>query len=196
MPRRTPARPATAAAPAAAGVKPPRRFWLFKTEPTTFSFEDLWAAPGRRTGWDGIRNYQARNFLRDDVRPGDGVLVYHSNAEPSGVAGIAEVVAGARADPTQFDPRSEAFDPKATRAAPIWYEVELRAVARAPRFLALETLRGFPELAGMALLRRGQRLSILPVTEKEWGKVLDEAGLVPPDAPPSETRARRTRSSG
>ncbi|MBK7876400.1 MAG: EVE domain-containing protein [Planctomycetes bacterium] len=198
MPRRPASRPAAAPpAPAPSGARPevtPRgpRYWLVKTEPETFSFEDLWAAPGRTTGWDGIRNYQARNFLRDDLRPGDGVLVYHSNATPSGVAGVAEVVAVGAPDPTQFDPRSPGFDPKATRANPIWYQAELRAVARAPRFLALEELRGLPGLAGMALLRRGQRLSVQPVTAEEWGIVLAAAGLGAPVA----TRAAAVRRPG
>lgn len=181
MPKKLPPRP-----PASE-----RRHWLFKTEPGTFSFDDLWNAPGRRTGWDGIRNHQVRNFLRDDVRPGDLVVVYHSSAEPSGVAGFAEVVAGAAPDPTQFDPRSEHFDPKSTRAAPTWLQVEVRALERAPRFVPLPALRAIPELAGMALLRRGQRLSVLPLTPAEWGRIRVEAGLEAGD--PSVRLAKRTR---
>lgn len=156
---------------------PPRRYWLLKSEPTVFSFDDLWSAPGRRTGWVGVRNYQARNFLRDDVRVGDGVLFHHSSADPSGIVGLAEVVGAAEADPTQFDARSAGYDPRARRADPPWVSITIHAVARAPRCVTMEELRRVPELAGMALLKRGQRLSVQPVTAAEWAVVVRLAGL-------------------
>lgn len=153
------------------------RHWLVKTEPESFSFEDLWRAPRRRTAWDGVRNYQARNLLRDEMALGDGVLVYHSSAEPPGVAGVAIVSGPARADPTQFDPRDEHYDPKSTRDAPRWVQVELRALARLPRFVPLAELRAERALAGMALLQKGQRLSVQPVSDAHWKRVLALGGL-------------------
>ncbi|MBI5364952.1 MAG: EVE domain-containing protein [Planctomycetes bacterium] len=154
-----------------------RRYWLLKSEPTAFAFDDLWNAPGRRTAWDGVRNYQARNFLRDEVRIGDGVLFHHSSADPSGITGLAEVVGAAAADPTQFDARSPGYDPRARRADPPWVSITIRAVARATRCVTLAELRSVPELAGMALLKRGQRLSVQPVTAAEWAVVVRLAGL-------------------
>lgn len=162
-----------------AGVPRARRHWLFKSEPGVFSFDDLWRAPKRATSWDGVRNYQARNLLRDEVRVGDLLLFHHSSADPSGIAGIARVLRGAEPDQTQFDPRSPGHDPRAQRAAPPWVSITIQAVARLPRFLALEELRRVPELAGMALLKRGQRLSVQPVTPREWGAILGLAGLDP-----------------
>lgn len=154
-------------------------YWLLKTEPESFSFDALLAAPRRRTGWDGVRNYQARNFLRDSMRVGDLVLVYHSNAEPPGVAGVARVSSGPRPDPTQFDPADPHFDPDARREAPTWIEVEIEAVARAPRYVSLDELRGDARLGRMLLLQRGQRLSVQPVQRDEWRIVLERAGLDP-----------------
>ncbi len=149
----------------------PRRYWLFKTEPEAFSFDDLLAAPGRTAGWDGVRNYQARNFLRDEVRAGDGVLVYHSNAEPTGVAGVAEVARAAYPDATAFDPAHDGYDPRSRPEAPVWVQVDVRAVERFPRVVALAELRAAPALAEMVVLRRGNRLSVTPVTAAEWRAV-------------------------
>ncbi len=154
-------------------------YWLFKTEPESFSFDDLVRAPRSRTAWDGVRNYQARNFLRDDVKAGDGVLVYHSSTEPPGVAGVARVVGEGAVDPTQFDPRDEHYDPKSERATPRWIQVEIEAAFAMPRFLSLDELRADPRLMGMALLQRGQRLSIQPVKPAEWRVVLELAGADP-----------------
>jgi len=148
-----------------------RRYWLFKSEPAEFGFDDLLAAPGRTAAWDGVRNYQARNFLRDDVRVGDGVLFYHSNAEPAGVAGLAEVAAAASPDPTAFDPGHPGFDPKCRPDAPTWLQVEIRGVERFARVVALAALRAEPALADMLVLRRGNRLSVTPVTAPEWAAV-------------------------
>jgi predicted RNA-binding protein with PUA-like domain len=155
------------------------RYWLFKSEAECFPYDALERAPRQRTAWDGIRNYQARNFLRDDCRPGDGVLFYHSNGDPPGIAGIARIVGAARPDPTQFDPADEHFDPKSRREAPTWVEVEIEAVVKLSRFVALEALRARPDLAGMRLLQRGQRLSVMPVEPAEWRAVLALGGVDP-----------------
>src|SRR4029077_13487558 len=135
-------------------------YWLFKSEPSCFSFADLEAAPDRTTGWDGVRNYQARNFLRDQVRRGDGVLFYHSSADPPAIAGLAEVVEEGHPDPTAFDPDAPHFDPKSDRGEPTWYQVSIRAVRAIDPPLELPRLRTVAELAGMELLRKGSRLSI------------------------------------
>ncbi|MCK6448032.1 MAG: EVE domain-containing protein [Planctomycetes bacterium] len=157
--------------------KSDRRFWLLKSEPSVFSFDDLWNAKGRRTAWEGVRNYQARNFMRDDMRVGDGVLFYHSSADPTGVAGFAEVASAPYPDPTQFEPTSEAFDPDSDRASPTWILVDVKARERAPKFVTLDALRANPALASMGVLRRGNRLSVQPVTAAEWLAVRRLAGL-------------------
>lgn len=154
-----------------------RRTWLFKTEPTSFSFDDLLAAPLARTHWDGVRNHQARNLLRDEVKRGDLVFVYHSSAEPTGIAGLARVVGESTADPTQFDPRDEHFDPKSTPTAPTWVQVEIEALARLPRFVELAALKREPRLARMRVVQRGSRLSIQPVDPAEARVVFALAGL-------------------
>ena len=146
--------------------------WLFKSEPGCFSFADLMAAPGRRTGWDGVRNYQARNLLRDEVKVGDRVFFYHSNADPPAIAGIAEVVESSHPDPTAFDPAAEHFDPKSDRSQPTWYQVTIRAVRAIDPPLGLPELRSVPALANMELLRKGSRLSVQPVREAEWEAIL------------------------
>lgn len=151
--------------------------WLLKTEPTSFSFDDLWSAPQRTTGWSGVRNHQAKLFLRDVMRVGDLVLLYHSSAEPTGVAGIARIASAARPDATQFDPADDHFDAKSTRANPTWWEVEVQALARCARFVTLAEIRAIPELSGMALLQRGQRLSIQPVEAADFARVLARAGM-------------------
>lgn len=158
-------------------------FWLFKSEPDCFSFGDLCAAPGQTTGWDGIRNFQARNFLRDDVRVGDRVLYYHSNANPPAIAGIAEVVEAAHPDPTAFDPEADHFDPKSRMESPTWYQVAIRAVCPIDPPLGLPQLRQVEALAGMELLRKGSRLSIQPVRDDEWAAVLSLANLTHDLAP-------------
>lgn len=154
-----------------------RRNWLMKSEPDVFSFADLWRAKRRTTQWDGVRNYQARNIMRDAMRVGDGVLFYHSNTRPSGVAGIAEVASEAYPDPSQFDPSDPHFDPGSSRDAPRWVAVDVRAVERLPAFVSLEALRAERRLAGMAVLKRGNRLSITPVSAAEWKLVRALGGL-------------------
>jgi predicted RNA-binding protein with PUA-like domain len=158
---------------------PPRKrqYWLVKSEPSTFSFADLLASPGRTTCWDGVRNYQARNLMRDGMRVGDRVLFYHSSTEPAAVVGVCEVVREAYPDPTQFDPKSEYFDPKSRADDPTWLMVDLRALEQFPAPLTLSELRDAPALAGMELLRRGSRLSVQPVTAEQFATVRGLAGL-------------------
>jgi len=142
-------------------------YWLFKSEPDCFSFADLCASPGRTTGWDGVRNFQARNFLRDEIKAGDGVLFYHSNASPPAIAGLAEVVEEGHPDPTAFDPSADHPDPKSRPDAPTWFQVKIRAVRPIEPALGLPGLREVAALAGMELLRKGSRLSIQPVSPDE-----------------------------
>jgi predicted RNA-binding protein with PUA-like domain len=158
-----------------------KQIWLLKTEPQSFSFDDLLRAPRRRTAWDGVRNYQARNFLRDDVSEGDLVLVYHSSSDPSGVVGLARVVRAAAPDPTQFDPRDEHFDPAAKSSAPTWVQIEIEALERLPRFVTLAALKQDPRLGRMLVVQRGQRLSVQPVQIGEARAVLELGGLDPGD---------------
>lgn len=150
----------------------PRHYWLFKSEPEVFSLEDLQREPHRTAGWDGIRNYQARNFLRDDVHKGDGVLFYHSNAKPNAVVGTATVVKGAYPDPTAFDPAEKYFDPKSDPENPRWFAVDVRYESSFAEPLTLPMLREVKALADTMLLRRGMRLSIQPVKSAEWNAVL------------------------
>jgi predicted RNA-binding protein with PUA-like domain len=156
---------------------PKRRYWLLKSEPEVFSFEDLLAAKGRRTFWDGVRNYTARNTLRDDMKLGDGVLFYHSNTKPPGIAGVAKVVREGYPDPTQFDAKDPHYDPKARQDDPRWMMVDIEAVLPLERYVALDELRAAPGLRDMALVQRGQRLSVQPVSAGEWRAVLKMGGL-------------------
>ncbi len=142
-----------------------KQFWLMKSEPDEASIDTL-----QQTGtlpWTGVRNYQARNFMRDGMRLGDGVLFYHSSCPEPGIAGIAEVCSTAYPDPTQFDPDSPYHDPKSTQEAPRWLLVDVRFVKKIP-LIPLAALRSHPELVDMTVLRRGNRLSITPVTPHEW----------------------------
>lgn len=143
------------------------RYWLMKSEPSDVSIDDLAAMPNQTVDWYGVRNYQARNFMRDDMRVGDGVLFYHSSCPEPGVAGIARVASGARADPTQFEPDSPYHDAKSKPDAPRWQLVDVQAL-RKTRVLGLAEMRSVPALADMRVLQRGNRLSITPVTESEW----------------------------
>jgi predicted RNA-binding protein with PUA-like domain len=142
------------------------RFWLMKCEPDVYSIGDL--ERDGRTGWDSVRNYQVRNFMRDDMKPGDLGVFYHSNADPSGAAGILRVVKTGLADPTQFDPKSEYHDPKATRESPTWLMCEVEFVERFTEVVPLERLRAEKALAGMQILQRGNRLSVTPLAEAEF----------------------------
>jgi predicted RNA-binding protein with PUA-like domain len=149
-----------------------KQYWLMKTEPTTFSFDDLWNAPNRTTFWDGVRTFQARNLLRQ-MKKGDQVFIYHSSADPAGIAGIAEVAEEAYPDPTAFDPKDSHFDPKSKKDSPSWYGVEVKAVKRLPEFITLSTLRETKGLENMVLLKKGSRLSVQPVSEAEWKRITE-----------------------
>jgi predicted RNA-binding protein with PUA-like domain len=143
------------------------QYWLMKSEPDDVSIDDALAARNQTVPWVGVRNYQARNFMRDLMRVGDGVLFYHSSCAQPGIAGIAEVASTPYPDNTQFDPKSKYFDPKATRENPRWMMVDVKAI-RKTRLITLAELRSQPELADMQILRRGNRLSITPITPHEW----------------------------
>ncbi len=146
------------------------RYWLMKSEPDEFSIDDLERAG--REPWTGVRNYQARNFMRDLMRPGDGVLFYHSSCAKPGVVGLAEVASTAYPDPTQFDSDSEYFDPKSSPQQPRWVLVEVAFRRKLTRPIPLSRLRQEPALADFALLQRGNRLSILPLTAAQWKLIL------------------------
>ncbi|WP_136418407.1 EVE domain-containing protein [Herbaspirillum sp. ST 5-3] len=143
------------------------QYWLMKSEPDEVSIDDALAAPNQTVAWFGVRNYQARNFMRDAMRAGDGVLFYHSSCAEPGIAGIAEVASAPYPDETQFDSKSKYYDPKSTRENPRWMMVDVRAI-RKTRLLTLADLRALPELADMQVLKRGNRLSITPITPSEW----------------------------
>ncbi len=147
------------------------RYWLMKSEPDDVSFDDVLAAPEQTVSWYGVRNYQARNFLRDAMSVGDGVLFYHSSCALPGVAGIAEVASGPYPDASQFDPSSPYHDPKATQENPRWISVDVRAV-EAGRYLPLTEMRSIPALEDMVLLQKGSRLSVSPVTQAEWNAIV------------------------
>lgn len=148
-----------------------RRFWLMKSEPEAFSIEDLRRAKDRTTCWDGVRNYQARNLLRDEIKTGDGVLYYHSNAKPPGIAGEAVVVRDGYPDFTAFDPEDPHYDPKSDAGRPTWYMVDVRFVRACKALISLDRLKPIPALESMLVVRRGMRLSVQPVTEREWAVV-------------------------
>ncbi len=178
------AKPATKSGATAAGKSDPCSgapkspspgYWLMKSEPDEFSIDDLATAPRRTTPWFGVRNYQARNYMRDAMRVGDLALFYHSSCAEPGVAGIARVSRAAYPDQTQFDPASGYFDPKATRAAPRWVHVDVTLVEKT-RLVPLATLRATPGLEDMVILKRGNRLSITPVSAREWAIVAKLAG--------------------
>lgn len=145
------------------------RHWLIKSEPDVFSIDDL--AKVKREPWSGVRNYQARNFMWHDMKPGDLALFYHSNAKPPGIAGIAKVAGAAYPDPTQFDSKSEYFDPKATKEKPRWWLVDVEFVAKFDEILPLDTLKSDPVLSEMLVCQRGTRLSINPVDAKHFKQV-------------------------
>ncbi len=143
------------------------RYWLMKSEPDEASIDDALAAKGGTVAWTGVRNYQARNFMRDEMRVGDGVLFYHSSCAEPGIAGLAEVASTAYPDPTQFDRQSPYYDPKSDPENPRWLLVDVKATKKT-RLIGLPELREHPELEDMIILRRGNRLSITPVTPAEW----------------------------
>ncbi len=146
------------------------RFWLMKSEPDVFSFEQL--KKDKTTWWTGVRNYLARNYMMNQMKIGDTVLFYHSNAEPPGIAGLAKVTKLAQPDPTQFDKKSEYYDPKASKEKPIWYCVEVGFHQSLKKYLPLPTLRNDQNLAGLLILQKGTRLSITPVDQKHFEHIV------------------------
>ena len=155
-----------------------RRYWLVKSEPDSFSFDDLLASPDRTACWDGVRNFQARNFMRDEMKKGDLVFFYHSSTDPAAIVGIAEVAREGYPDHTAFDAADSHYDPKSKREAPTWMMVDLRARQALPKPLTLAELRGVKGLERMALLQKGSRLSVQPVTKQEWDVICRAAGVV------------------
>ena len=152
----------------------PRRYWLVKSEPETFSFDDLLASPNRTTHWDGVRNYAARNHLRE-MKKGDQVLFYHSSSKPAAIVGTAEVVREAYPDHTAFDPKDPHFDPKSKADAPAWFMVDIKGLKPLSIPVTLEQVKKTKSLQKMALVRLG-RLSVQPVTEEEWETVMKLGG--------------------
>jgi len=153
-------------------------YWLMKSEPDEFSIDDLVRAPGQATPWFGVRNYTARNFMRDSMRIGDGVLFYHSSCEVPGIYGLAKVASAPYPDDSQFDRKGEYFDPKSTRDNPRWILVDVKLVKKT-RPMPLEEMRSYRELAKMITLKRGNRLSITPVTGAEWNFIVKRLGESP-----------------
>ena len=147
-------------------------YWLFKTEPTECSIDDFANAPTKAIVWEGVRNYQARNFLRDQVNQGDQVLIYHSSCKHIGVAGIVEVVKAAYADPSQFDAVSRYFDAKATLEQPRWIAVDVCFVNKLPTLISLDKIKGSAKLTELPLVQKGNRLSVMPVTPLQWKDIL------------------------
>lgn len=156
------------------------RYWLMKSEPSCFSLDDLKNRPNGIEHWDGVRNYQARNLLRDAIKPGDGVLFYHSNCKEPAIVGLAKVVREGYPDHTALDPREPHFDPKATGDQPIWYMVDVQYIAHLPHPLTRDDLRQHPVLSGMDVLRKGNRLSVQPVSAAQWDAILALSGLDDP----------------
>ena len=149
-----------------------RKYWLFKSEPTTYSFSDLLSEPDKTAEWDGVRNYQARNFLRDEIKLGDGILFYHSSNDARAVIGTARVVREGYPDSTAWDPDSNHYDSKSTPDRPIWFMVDIQADEGFARQVTLTEIKENPRLQEMMLVRRGVRLSILPVEKQEWDEVV------------------------
>ena len=152
-------------------------YWLMKSEPGVFSYAHLEAAPKQTTLWDGVRNYQARNMMRDEMKVGDLILYYHSNTKPPGVVGVARVVKEGYPDPTQFDPKDSHFDPKSQEANPRWFVVDIQAVAALKSYVSLDDIKANGKLADMAVVQRGQRLSVQPVAAAHFREVLRMGGL-------------------
>ena len=155
---------------------PARRYWLFKSEPNAYSFDDLMNEPDGWAEWDGVRNYQARNSMRDDMQVGDGILFYHSNAKPLSVVGIASVVREGYDDFHGLDPSDAHYDPKATQENPIWSMVDIKGEQAFPNPVTLDDIKANPQLKDMLLIRKGMRLSIQPVTKDEFDEVLVMGG--------------------
>ncbi|OGT29911.1 MAG: EVE domain-containing protein [Gammaproteobacteria bacterium RIFCSPHIGHO2_12_FULL_35_23] len=147
-------------------------YWLMKSEPEAFSINDLAARPNKTEHWDGVRNYQARNMLRDKIKKGDQIFFYHSNCEPPGIVGIAKVIKEGYPDFTAFDPNSKHFDPKSNSENPRWFMVDIKLIKKFNKIIPLTLLKTISELKNMTLLRKGNRLSVMPVSTKEWQTIL------------------------
>jgi len=147
-------------------------YWLMKSEPDAFSIDDLAAMPKKTEHWDGVRNYQARNMMRDQMKKGDLVFFYHSNCKQPGIVGIAEIVKESYPDHTAFDPEDIHYDPKSKPEKPTWYMVDVKFQRKLTRTISLEELKDRPELEGMVLVRRGNRLSVMPVSAAQWEFIL------------------------
>lgn len=143
-------------------------FWLFKSEPDAFGIDDLASRPNKTEPWDGVRNYQARNFLRDKVKQGDFVFFYHSSCKDVGIAGVATIVREAYPDESQFSPESRYYDPKATPEAPRWFCVDVQFVEKFDQVLSLKAIKAMPEITQLGVVKKGQRLSVMPVETDEW----------------------------
>lgn len=165
------------------------QYWLMKSEPHVYSIADL--ARDGKTGWEGVRNYQARNSMRDLMQVGDEVLFYHSSTEPPGVAGLARISQTGLADPSQFDSQSDYYDPKSTPENPRWIMVEIEYLDSFPTYLSLADLKALPGLAGMVLLQRGSRLSVQPVSAEHFALICKKAGRSAKK--PSKKSAARTK---
>jgi predicted RNA-binding protein with PUA-like domain len=148
------------------------KYWVMKSEPDVFGIDDLQARPRKTEHWDGVRNYQVRNMMRDEMRKGDLAFFYHSSCAVPGIAGIAKIVKEAYPDPSQFDPESKYHDPRSKPDNPAWLMVDVQFVRKFPRVITLVELKAQAALAGMRLLQKGNRLSILPVSEEEWNLIL------------------------
>ena len=148
------------------------RYWLMKSEPSEFSIDDLAQRPDQTEPWDGVRNYQARNMMRDDMKVGDSIFFYHSNCDVPGIVGIAQVKREAYPDPTAFDPQNKHYDPKSQPEKPTWLMVDVGFVRKLTRTITLAELKDKAELEGLALVRRGNRLSVMPMTENQWHFIL------------------------
>ena len=153
-------------------MKPSPRYWLIKSEPDVFGLDDLKNSPNQTAAWEGVRNYQARNFMRDEMKIGDLAFFYHSNAHPPGIAGIAKVVSKAYPDPSQFSAQNVYFDPASRPDNPRWSLVDFQYVKTLPRFLPLNELKQHPALAELLILRKGNRLSITPVEKAHWDYIV------------------------
>jgi predicted RNA-binding protein with PUA-like domain len=153
-----------------------KKYWLFKSEPDEFSWDDLKKSKSKTTFWDGVRNYQARNFLRDQIKTGDGVLFYHSNADPLAVVGYCEVVKEGYPDHTQFDQDNKHFDPKADYINPTWFMVDIKFKREFKNPVTLNQIKSNRRLKNIKLIQRGNRLSVMPVTKKEWDEILKMGG--------------------
>lgn len=150
----------------------PKKFWLVKSEPDVFSLNDLKKSKNQTTCWDGVRNYQARNFMRDEMKKGDDVLFYYSSTEPNAVAGVCEVVKEGYPDHTQFDSKSDHFDPKADPKNPTWIIVDIKFVKEFKNHITLDMIRANPKLKNMRLIQRGNRLSVMPVEKSEFDEIV------------------------